>query len=237
MTQPVIGTAVLEADVGIGSSGDPIDITGVVIGGVDRYLAVVIEFNNNDFQVVDSVQIDPGGGDETDLSELAGTLGIIEDDGYSVIWGVVNPPVGTFTVRVILSSDTASDELAAAVAYPMTGVLQSDPVGDTGSFSGVSGSPSVSLTSSPNEQVLGGAFVEEVTGVSLDSPGVQDFEPSPQADTAGFGHQDGAASFTMAWTLGSSDKTVASAAAFAGLPEVSIPVFMHEYRQRHQSVF
>lgn len=233
MTAPVILTAVNADDVGWGSSGNPIDITGVVISGVNRYLAVCVGYNNNDFQTIVSVTIDPGGGDETSLAAIAGTLGIISDDGYTEMWGVADPPVGTFTVRVIITADTFAAELAAATAYPMTGVNAS-PIGDAGAFSGVTDNPSVTLTSSTDDIVIGCTFVEGPPNDTsiIDSPGVEDFQVSPQADTYAAGHQAGASSVTIAWTLVSSDKTVASAVSFAGVPAPGEPGFLAAYRTR-----
>ncbi len=106
--QAQIGLGTVRTAFGDGTS--VVNITSVVISGSNRALVVGVCHNNNDAQAPSTVVIDPGGGSQTSLTWLDNAAGIYSDDGYCHIWGVANPPTGTFTVRVTLSSATQSCE-------------------------------------------------------------------------------------------------------------------------------
>ena len=119
-----------EAAIGVGTVRSAVDdntatldITSVGISGANRALLVGVCFNNNDNQSPTSVVIDPNGGNETALAWLNNAAGIVGgDDGHCTIWGVKNPPTGTFTVRVTLGQTTRASEALVVGAWPLTGV-------------------------------------------------------------------------------------------------------------------
>lgn len=219
MAKPTIGTLITNSvnGTGQGNAANPLNLSSVVIGGSARYLLVVLAWNDDANERLSSVTIDPGGPDETSLAVIAGTSADIEDDGFSEIWGVKNPPLGTFTVRCILDNGLlVSGHIFAATAYPLTGVDQGTPVGDSGAFAGTTSNPGVTLSSSTEELVLGCAFIEDQGSMQIQSPGVEDAEITPADDTFASGHEDGQTSVTIDWNC-TSDKVVASAVSLNGV--------------------
>ncbi len=102
-----------------------INILDVNISGINRALVVAVLLNDNDDQRVDSVILDPLGVN-IPLIWLDNAEGNYSDDGYCVIYGLVNPPTGTFTVQV-LSDRTQDGEALIAGAWSLTGVDQANP--------------------------------------------------------------------------------------------------------------
>lgn len=140
-----IGTVVSDAVTGTNT----LDLTNVGISGTNRALVVGVCFNNNN-QSRSSVVIDPGGTDQTSLTWLDNAAGITGggtgDDGHCTIWGVKNPPVGSFTVRVTIAGTTlSSSEALIAGAWPLTGVDQTTPFGTAVGNDGVSTGANVTL--------------------------------------------------------------------------------------------
>ena len=114
-----------------GTSCISFDITGVDTSGSNTYLLVGVGLNNEDLnEDVVSVVLDPGGAQQTSLSLLTNGAQNIDDDGRVELWSVLNPPSGTFTVRVTLGDFMATNTKAAlGGAWNLSGVDQTTPVG------------------------------------------------------------------------------------------------------------
>jgi hypothetical protein len=100
----------------------------------------------------------------------------------------------------------------------MTDVDQDNPVADADNFGGITSNPSVTLTTTADEMVVGINFTEDSNQNNIDSPGTEDFSDYTGGDGIAAGHQDGEGdgSTTISWTMSGSDKTAASAVSFLG---------------------
>ncbi len=198
--QAQIGLGTVRSAFGDGTS--VVNITSVIISGADRALVVGVCHNNNDAQAPSTVVIDPGGGSQTSLTWLDNAAGIYSDDGYCHIWGVANPPAGTFTVRVTLTSATQGDEGLIAGAWPLTGVDQTTPFGTAVGDGASSGNASVTVSSGTGDLVLGAAFVEGYDGTRwIEGSDIEDWDLTAVDDVSAGEHKDGeASSTTLNWT-------------------------------------
>src|SRR3990172_5605633 len=105
-----------ESNMVSGSGVTTVNLSTVQISGTNRYLLVGVGFTNDQDTCanpniinVASVTIDPGGASQTALALVPSSVARTTtetpcDDGETNLWGVVNPPTGTFTVRVILNA-------------------------------------------------------------------------------------------------------------------------------------
>ena len=213
--------AAAEAEIGIGTvktaAGDNtsvVNILSVNISGSNRALVVAVFLNDNDDQHPDTVIIDPSGVN-IPLTWLDSAYGSYEDDGYCAIFGVVNPPTGTFTVQVTLTAATQSGEGLIAGAWPLTGVDQANPFRTAVGNEGMGNSMNVTVTSEIGDIVLGAGFLEGYNGSRwLEGSDTEDWdlEDGPLANDVSVGqHKGGAAtSTTLNWTYDSySEKWVA----------------------------
>ena len=195
----------------IRGNNNTVNVTGVNITGTNKYLLVGVGFNNNQLQNVSSVSIDLGGGDETNLTQIANTLAAIQDDGLTDLWGVVNPPDGNFTVTVIIDTDDVStgENLGAGV-WVLNGVNQTVPTGNTDSFTNTSAMPTITVGIDANDTAFGCSFMEDESSQMNITTGVESWE---QTDLDGFGggyNNTSAGNMTVAWTTSGNDKTCAS---------------------------
>ncbi|MDA2939276.1 hypothetical protein MYX75_13570, partial [Acidobacteria bacterium AH-259-A15] len=207
----------------VGAPGaSSVDITGVNTTGSNTALVVAVCFNNNNFEIPDTVVLDPGGPSQTSLTWLDNAFGQTpasgtRDDGYCAMFGVKNPPSGTnFTVRATLCNPactapdpTVSDEGLFAGAWPLTGVNQTTPFGTAVGNQGLSSTASVTVGSNTGELVLAAVFSEAgTTTTALDTLDWLLNSVSGTQDDNGGQHKDGAAtSTTLTWTINSpSDK-------------------------------
>jgi len=135
------------------------------------------------------------------LTRILGVTGA--DDVRAELWYLINPPVGTFDVRLTAS---ASRNLAGG-AMTFTGVHQTTPIGTPDSAGGQSNSTSVTVTSAPGEMV-----VDVVAQRDPGTMGTLTAGPLPQAEQYRRDHTNtnmriagstevGAASVTMSWTF------------------------------------
>ena len=199
-----------------GDSGDPINVT-VTFAGTNRYCVFIVAFNNNDLQDVSSVVIDPGGGDELALAFVTGSrFAVGPDDGQAETWSVKDPPVGTFTVRAILSLTTRINEKACGGCWALSDVDQDAPITDQGGFSCTCANGNDTLTSTVDHLLFGGMYLEDGTTISIDAPAVEDVELVLGQDAAHYGHTDGTATSTkIEWSY-SSDKSAGSMISIKG---------------------
>jgi hypothetical protein len=195
-----------------------INILDVNINGSNRALVVAVLLNDNDDQRVSSVVIDPTGVN-VPLTWLSNAAGDYEDDGYCVIYGVVNPPTGTFTVKVTASARIGDGEGLIAGAWPLTGVDQDSPFRTAVGTGGEGNSMNVTVTSDIGDIVLGASFVEGYNGGRwLEGSDTEDWdlEDGPLDNDVSVGqHKTGESiSTTLNWTYDSySEKWVAIAVA------------------------
>ena len=91
------------------------------VTGANTFLAVDVEMFSVPGTTVTSVTDDDGGGNVA--MTLIGVKSTVSGAGRVECWGLVNPAIGTKTIRVILSASIAS--AAGAVSY--TGVHQTVP--------------------------------------------------------------------------------------------------------------
>jgi type II secretory pathway pseudopilin PulG len=170
-----------------------LNATGVNLSGQNAVL-VFVGLNNDDFQTVSSVVIDPGGANVS-VPYLADSNNTQSggDDARIYLFGMVNPPQGTFTVRVTFSSAIGSGQGSNVVVYPLSGVNTSSPFGTPGTDEN-DGDGHVTVTSASGETVFAGVAGETIGSSTVNSPAVED------ADISGGGgdhslataHQDGA---------------------------------------------
>ena len=211
-----------EAQIAIGTvrsagdlAADTINITSVSISGSNRALVVAVCFNNNDFEEADTVVLDPGGGNETSLTWLNNAAGIISDDGYCAMFGVANPPVGTFTVQAKLCNPgcsspdaTGGGEALIAGAWPLTGVDQTTAFGTAVGADGASSTASVTVGSAIDDLVFAAGWNEYYSsGNTMDTSGtgIEDYKTSgdggSSTDVSVGQHKAGEASdTTLTWT-------------------------------------
>lgn len=99
------------------------NLTSVVISGTDRVLYVWVGNRTSVANVV-SVVLDPGGANEAALSLIESEGNVVNSDGmYVTLHRLINPPTGTFTVRVTI---TTSGRLTAG-AISVNGAHQTTP--------------------------------------------------------------------------------------------------------------
>jgi len=204
-----IGTVRTASDNG-GSGSTPLDITSVDTSGSNAYLLVGVCINNDDNESVSTVILDPGGGDETSLTWLDNAAAAVSDDGRCELWGVVNPPGGTFTVRITLSAQLLDGRAIVAGAWPLTGVDQTDPRGSVATNSATSGNANVTITSNTDEVVFGTAFIENQSDLEYSGPGTEDWDIiDGSTDNSVGAHENGASpDVQIDWT-NTSDKWAA----------------------------
>ncbi|MCH7933625.1 MAG: hypothetical protein IIC36_06475 [Gemmatimonadetes bacterium] len=172
-------------DVGAAS----LDVTAVNTSiGSNTALVAAVCFNNNDFQLPVSVTLDPGGASQTSLDWLdvgdqaagisppSGT----RDDGHCTIWGVKNPPSGTFIVRVLLDAATQGDEGLNVGVWSLSGVDQTTPFRDAIGVSGeTTDGASITVPSESGDLVLAAAWVEwydSSSRLAVSGAGIEDFD-------------------------------------------------------------
>ncbi len=209
---------------GQGDATNPLDVTGCAFSGTNRRALVAIGYNDDNAETVSSVTIDPGGADETALSQVANTPVSIQDDGHTEFWDVADPPSGTFTVRVIISAGlNSTGHVLGACVYALKDVDNTTAVVDTGTFSGSTANPTVTLSlAGSDDTIFCCHFIEDRATSTMDSPGTEDYNVNPAHDSFGSGHQSASSSTTAGWTTVVSDKTVASGVAYRGSAAVAV---------------
>jgi hypothetical protein len=191
---------------GSGTSVTQFDIANVAISGSNRYLLVGIWFNDDDYQTISSVVLDPGGGSQTSLALLDSVYASVQDDGRCALFGVVNPPTGTFTVRVTISAHlTNSEDGLIAGAWPLSGVDQSNPIGPVATADeATSGNASVTVESAAGDTVFGVSGIEDQTNMT--GSDTEDWNLQPSNDKGVGEHKSAtSSSTTLNWT-NASDK-------------------------------
>jgi len=175
--------------------GSSLSWSHTVDPGSDRILVVGVSLRKNDKSVTSITYGGTGG------FVQAGTQVGPGADHRVEIWYRLMPTIGTATIEVSLSGS----EDAAAGAVSLTGVHQGTPVGNFAGAGADSTDPSVTVSSAPDEVILG---VLSISGdVGTMTPGVDVTDHWSNSSGTGDGDDrgvgattDGEASATISWT-------------------------------------
>jgi MSHA pilin protein MshD len=192
-----------------GSSGNTyVNVTGVNLSGQNA-VVVFVGYNNVSDQTVTSVVIDPGGANIT-IPNLADSNNTQSggDDAHIYIHGLVNPPQGTYTVRVNFNATLSSGTGINVVVYPLSGVDTTTPFRTAGTAENDSSTSSVTVPSAAGDLVLAGVTGETINTPTLTSAGVADrniyagsCSGTDCNNNTATAHRDGAAtSVNFSWT-------------------------------------
>ncbi len=168
--------------------------------GSNRLMLVGVSINNDNLETVSSVTY---AGLPLSLVGSVNHQGSGGDDARVEIWARVIPPTGTHDVVITFSADLRWYGVAGVITF--TGVDQTDPLGTFASTYGDSSSPSLPVSSGPNDLLLGVFACETCNSASFNSPGVDEwYEAAGSGNTIGAGGTiEGAGSISA--SLGKSD--------------------------------
>ncbi|HSG99542.1 MAG TPA: hypothetical protein VLB27_05805 [candidate division Zixibacteria bacterium] len=192
-----------------GSGGNTyVNVTGVALSG-QTAVVVFVGYNNVNDQTVTSVVIDPGGANVT-IPYLADSNNTQSggDDAHVYLHGLVNPPQGTYTIRVNFNATFSSGTGINVVVYPLSGVDTSAAFRTPGTAQQSSSSSSVTVPSAAGDLVLAGVTGETINMPTLTSAGVVDrniyagsCSGTDCNNNTATAHRDGAAtSVNFSWT-------------------------------------
>jgi CSLREA domain-containing protein len=186
--------------------------------GTDRLMLVGVSINNNnDEEVVSPSGITYNG---VALTRVGFVIhqGSGGNDGRVEIWRLLAPATGTHNVVVNFTADLNQPAIAGVMTF--TGVDQTTPLGAFASNYGTSNAASVSVTSAVDETVFAVMSGETVTSVATDAPAAEQWNLSVVGSLIthyGAGAtEDGAATTTVDWSLGSSDYWAAAGVSIKG---------------------
>jgi hypothetical protein len=132
------------------------------------------------------------------------------------IWYKVAPPIGTANVQVTMSGGAVTEMVGAAMS--LTGVNQLAPTGLFVATTGADATPTITVSSAPGEFVLGVLSNSGNTGSAADGAG----QTQRWATVTGFSNANefgagstkpGAASVTLSWAMGRTNKWALGAIA------------------------
>jgi signal peptidase I len=132
------------------------------------------------------------------------------------IWYKVAPPIGTANVQVTMSGGAVTEMVGAAMS--LTGVNQLAPTGLFVATTGADATPTITVSSAPGEFVLGVLSNSGNTGSAADGSG----QTQRWATVTGFSNANefgagstkpGAASVTLSWAMGRTNKWALGAIA------------------------
>lgn len=151
-----------------------LDVTGVNLSGRNA-VVVFVGYNNENLETVSSVVIDPGGANvsipyRADVNHS----GSGDDDARLYIFGLVNPPQGTFAIRVTFNTALTASRWSNVVVYPLSGVNTAAPFGTAGTNFATSANGNITVPSASGELVLGGVAGETIGESTVASPSVED---------------------------------------------------------------
>jgi hypothetical protein len=192
-----------------GSSGNTyVDVTGVNLSGRNA-VVVFVGYNNNGLQTVSSVVVDPGGANTT-IPYLADRNNTQSggEDARTYLFGLANPPQGTYTVRVNFSGSIGSSYGINVVVYPLSGVDTSAAFRTPGTAENDGSTSSVTVPSAAGDLVLAGVSGETIDVSTVASPAVEDRDigggscsGTDCSNNMATAHRDGAAtSVNFSWS-------------------------------------
>src|SRR3989344_6060340 len=177
-----------------GGGNSTLDVTGVNLSGQNA-VVVFVGYNTRKLETVTSVVIDPGGANQTSMGAALATTNNV-DDARIYVYGLVNPPQGTFTIRVTFSAALVGQAGSNVVVYPLSGVDTAAAFGTPGTNLATSATGNVTVPSAAGELVLAGLAGETIGVSSVASPAVEDRDISSGASTfvhhLATAHRDGA---------------------------------------------
>jgi MSHA pilin protein MshD len=184
-----------------GGGNTTLDVTNVNLSGQNA-VVVFVGYNNDDYETVTSVVIDPGGANQTSMGAALATTAN-DDDARIYVFGLVNPPQGTFTIRVTFNNAINSGLGSNVVVYPLSGVDTSAPFRTPGTNFADSATGSVTVPSAVGDLVLGSVAGETIGTSTVASPSVEDRDISGGGGNHSLAtaHRDGAAtSVSFSWS-------------------------------------
>ena len=187
---------------GAGGGNSQLNVTGVNLSGQNAVL-VFVGYNNDNFETVSSVVIDPGGANVnvpylTDINNSRSG----NDDARLYVYGLASPPQGTYTVRVTFNTSLLNG--SHAVVYALSGVSTASPFGTPGTAEN-DGQGSVTVSTASGELVIAGMAAEYKGSTTVGSPAVEDRDLVTGNDSLATAHRDGTSGVvTFNWTGGGS---------------------------------
>lgn len=182
-----------------------LNVANVSLSGQNAVL-VFVSINNNSGQTVTSVKIDPTGANVTVpyLTDVNNTRSG-GNDARLYVYGLVNPPQGTYTVRAIYSTALDTGAGNHVVVYPLSGVNTTTPFGTPGTNENDGAAASVTVPSASGEVVFAGMAAEYKGTSTVAGPAVEDRDLVSGSDSLATAHQDGAGpNVTFNWSGGGS---------------------------------
>ena len=184
-----------------------VDVTGVNLSGRNA-VVVFVGYNYSALEPVSSVVIDPGGANQTSMGAalaFANNTPGGGNDARIYVFGLANPPQGTFTIRVTFSATVGSGNGRNVVVYPLSGVDTAAPFGTPGTNENDSSNGNVTVPSAAGQLVLAGLAGETIGASTVASPAVEDKDiTSGSSSTQHYlatAHRDGAAtSVNFSWS-------------------------------------
>ncbi|HEX9730119.1 MAG TPA: hypothetical protein VGA37_16605, partial [Gemmatimonadales bacterium] len=186
-----------------GGANSTLDLPGVNLSGRNA-VVVFVGYNNDNLETVTSVVIDPGGASQTSMGAALTTINN-SDDARIYIFGLVNPPQGSFTIRVTFSAALATGRGSNVCAYPLTGVDTANPFGTPATNQADSATGNVTVPSAAGELVLAGIAGETIGTSTVASPAIEDADVQGGSGSTihhlATAHRDGAApNVTFNWS-------------------------------------
>jgi hypothetical protein len=194
------------ASASAGGGNSTLDVTGVNLSGRNA-VVVFVGYGNEGGELVTSVVIDPGGANQTSMGAALATANNTQsgsNDARIYVFGLVNPPQGTFTIRVTFNNPIDPLFGSHVVVYPLSGVNTAAAFGAPGTAENDGGIGAVTVPSALGELVLAGMAAEYFGASTVALPAVEDRDISGTVDhSLATGHQNGAGpSVTFAWSGG-----------------------------------
>lgn len=149
-----------------------LDVAGVNLTS-QKAAVVFVGYNNDNNETVDSVVIDPGGPNQTTMGAPLATENN-SDDARIYVFGLPNPPQGTFTVRVNFNTALDDDRGSNVVVYGLSGVDTDAAFGTPGTDENDAGDGQVTVPADSGELVLAGVAGETIGSSTVDPPAVED---------------------------------------------------------------
>jgi MSHA pilin protein MshD len=184
-----------------------LDVTGVNLNGQNA-VVVFVGYENDGDETVTSVAIDPGGANVS-MTQLASSNNTQSggDDARIYLYGLANPPQGTFTIRVTFNNPLETGAGSNIVVYPLSSVDTAAPFRTPGTDEN-DGDGQVTVPSAVGDLVLAGVSGETIDVSTVASPAVEDRDIGAGAcsgtdcsNNLATAHRDGAApNVTFNWS-------------------------------------
>lgn len=183
------------------------DVTATVADETDDALVafIVLLDGTGSAITVDSIVIDPGGGDEASFTQKETQKTSIGNTEITEIWTLLSPPVGTFTVRVTCSEEATRLFLEVSQAV---GVDQTTVTGASGTGSGEGTVASAAVTTTQADSLVVASLYHRAGDADLTPDDETELMDRVQNGINGWAGYEAAAttgSYTIQVTADSSD--------------------------------